>query len=339
MHTPGFSTSPGDGASHRGGVGAWRPLCGPEPVFTALSPVAALQTWDTRAEVRQVQVCNPRRGSGSGGGACGPCPSVLGSVRDSAEPGSELPVAWRGPGWPGQLWDSTGVQPQTLSPLQSRTEDAVQRPGWLQGLLVTGLPKAGGKGWGRVRRCHGDGFRCFPQQLPNKTPGFIFSPGKGRALTHKHALVLQARGREARAAQISPHEAPRGPCPCVYAGRAGLCPHFADEGHEAHAGQIRSCQGSESSLLFPSSGHPRTDPDRSSRAKGGLFQVSEGGPVPPGPVGNTLGEACPVPSPTRPRSRARPRLGPQRPEVGSHKAYARGSLEGFFGEGRMSRGS
>lgn len=40
----------------------------------------------------------------------------------------------------------------------------------------------------------------------------------------------------------------------------------------------------------------------------------------------------------RPQLCAQPRLGPQGPEVGSHKVYARGSLEAFFGEGRMSSG-
>lgn len=69
----------------------------------------------------------------------------------------------QGPVWSGPL--RSGAPKQSSARLGASFnvgerggpgEDAGPRPAPLRGQLVTGLSSAGGKGWGRVRRCHSD---------------------------------------------------------------------------------------------------------------------------------------------------------------------------------------
>lgn len=170
----------------------------------------------------------------------------------------------QGPVWSGPLRSGAPKQSSTrlVAPFNvgergGPGEDARPRPAPLQGQLVTGLSSAGGKGWGRVRRCHSD-----RAPLPNSFPTGV------RTNTWFHFQSQEGVDPDRPGALPTRLSRPRA------LGGLADTPVSQMRAARAHrADLLRSCVRT---FLLVSLEQPRTDPFRPSQAEVGLFQVSKG---------------------------------------------------------------
>lgn len=166
----------------------------------------------------------------------------------------------QGPVWSGPLCSGAPKQSSASFNVGERGgpgEDAGPRPAPLRGQLVTGLSSAGGKGWGRVRRCHSD-----RAPLPNSF----------RTNTWFH--FQSQEGVDPDRPRTLPTRLPRPRAPTFTLGGLADTPVSQMRAARAHGADL--LRSWVRTFLLVSLEQPRTDPFRPSQAEVGLFQVSKG---------------------------------------------------------------